>query len=521
MSNATVETESGRLAGLHSPDGAVRSFKGVPYARPPVGALRWRAPQPVEPWTGVRAADAFGPRSIQHDRPATSISYFGQERESEDCLYLNVWTGAQSEGERRPVMVWFHGGAFRVGSGSLPIFDGEGLARAGVVLVTVNYRLGPLGFLSHPDLSRETDYGTSGNYGLLDQIAALRWVQTNITAFGGDPQRVTIFGQSVGSSSVACLNASPLAHGLFHRAIGQSGGSFAPTGRPGGGSLQSRDEAEACGVAFAKALGARSMEEMRARSAHDVQLRVPDNRLTRSWPSIDGHVIPDSVHNIFLNGRQAVVPLLTGSNANEGSIRPAPKTAAELYKKASDEFGAPADDMVDLYLRDGLSVEDASRLLGGHKSFNWQNWTWARLHARSGAPVYYYHFSHLCPIAKDRPWYENAADKLRAFHTAEIPYVFRTFKARDWAWRESDRALSNIMSSYWVNFAASGNPNDAGLPDWPAFDPHRPQAMRFDNGAATGPVPDLDKLDRFDAFYTRQSPVHAWTLENQTAAAAE
>ena len=508
-----IETKSGRLSGVRSADGAVLAFKGTPYARPPVGALRWRAPEPTEKWSGVRAADQFGPRAIQPDRHVNSISYFGPERESEDCLTLNLWTAAKDDDEHRPVMVWFHGGAFRVGSGSLPIFDGENLARAGVIPVTVNYRLGPLGFLSHPDLSRESPHGSSGNYGLLDQIAALQWVADNIAAFGGDPHRVTIFGQSVGSSSVACLMASPLARGLFQRAIGQSGGSFAPPGRPGGGSLLSIEEAERCGEMFAKALGTKSLDEMRGRSAEDIQLRVPDNRLTRAWPTFGDYVIPEPVHDVFLNGKQSPVPLMTGSNGDEGSIRPAPTTLPELYKKAADEFGDPADDVVDAYMKEpGISVADASRRLGGHKSFNWQNWTWARLQARSAvAPVFYYHFSHLSPIDPQREWAENTADKLRAFHTAEIPFVYRNLKARNWAWSDVDRSLSDTMSRYWVNFATTGDPNGAGLPAWSTFDRAKPLAMRFDRVAAMGAVPDLDKLGCFDAFYARQSPTHAWT----------
>jgi para-nitrobenzyl esterase len=314
---------------------------------------------------------------------------------------------------------------------------------------------------------------------------------------------------------------SPLARGLFHRAIGQSGGSLAPPGRPGGGSLQSLEEAEQCGLAFAKALGATSLDELRSKSAAEIQLGVPDERLTRAWPSFDGYIIPEHVHDVFVAHGQANVPLLTGSNANEGSIRPAPETLEAFHRKAADEFGAPADDVVDVYMRDpSTTVADASRLLGGHKSFNWQNWTWARLHARTGkAPVYYYHFSHICPIAGDRPWFENSVDKLRAFHTAEIPYIYQSFKARSWAWRDSDRALSNMMSSYWTNFAAAGDPNGAGLAAWERFDLRNPRAMRFDNGAAMGPVPDRDKLDRFDAFYARQSKIYEWTLGAGKAAA--
>src|SRR5262245_43822446 len=226
MKIAVVQADSGSLAGEWNADQTVCTFKGVPYARPPVGALRWRPPQPPPRWSGMRPAAGFGPRCVQPERPTNAVGYFGPEREREDCLYLNVWTAAPSPAEQRPVMLWLHGGAFLLGSGSLPIFDGAALARRGAVVVTINYRLGRLGFLAHPGLSAEQPYRASGNYGLLDQIAALRWIQTNIAAFGGDPNCVTIFGQSAGSSSVSSLMASPLAKGLFHRAIGQSGGAF-------------------------------------------------------------------------------------------------------------------------------------------------------------------------------------------------------------------------------------------------------------------------------------------------------
>jgi len=522
LQSDTAHVLNGQLAGARNAAGDVLSFKGVPYARPPVGALRWQPPQPPENWFGARDATAFGPRSIQPNRPTTSVSYFGPERESEDCLYLNVWTAATSADERRPVMVWFHGGAYQVGSGALPIFDGENLARRGVIVVTVNYRLGPLGFLAHPDLTKRSKDKSSGNFGLLDSVAALAWVRDNIAAFGGDPGRVTIFGQSVGASTVCCLMASPLARGLFHRAIGESGATVATPGRVGGGSMPTLEQAEQRGLAYAKALGSPSLDELLTMDARDIQLRVAEQRLTRGTPVNDGHMFPEPVHDIFLKRQQAQVPLLTGSNSHEGSTRPAPTELVAVLKEISGDFGAPADELVALYMKDsGMTPADASRQIGGHRCFNWQNWTWARLHARaSQAPVFYYHFSHQSPIAMDRPWFENRADKLGAFHTAEIPYVFQSFAARDWAWRDSDRQLSDLMASYWTNFAANGDPNGPGLPAWDRFNSARPQAMHFDGGAAMGSVPDRAKLDAIDAFYAQQSRNHAWTL-TETPATAE
>src|SRR5580704_9052102 len=267
MDSVTIRVESGLLSGNVSRDGAVRAFKGVPYARPPVHELRWCPPQPLAPWDGVRDAKRFGPRCLQPSRLPTSIQYFGPEAEGEDCLYLNVWTAAHSRDERRPVMVWIHGGAYYLGSAAVPIFNGEHLARKGVVVVTVNYRLGRLGFLAHPELSAESDQHVSGNYGWLDLIAALRWVQSNIAEFGGDPGCVTIFGQSVGAHTVSAFMTSPLTRGLFHRAIGQSGAALASPGQTDGGSLAMLDAAEKAGRNFAQALRSSSIASLREKSA--------------------------------------------------------------------------------------------------------------------------------------------------------------------------------------------------------------------------------------------------------------
>ena len=276
LNNETVRIESGLLLGTTSADGMVRVFKGVPYAKPPVGNLRWRAPQQFNAWDGVRPAKVFWPRCLQPSRLHTSIQYFGPEPEGEDCLYLNVWTAAHSSDERRPVMIWVHGGAFYLGSGALPIFDGEALARKGVVVVTVNYRLGRLGFMAHPELSAESEHRVSGNYGWLDLIAALQWVQRNIGGFGGDAGCVTLFGQSIGSQTVCAFMTSPLTRGLYHRAIGQSGGALGLPGRTGGGSMLMLDAAEKAGAAFARKLGANSIAELRAKPADEIQLVRPE-----------------------------------------------------------------------------------------------------------------------------------------------------------------------------------------------------------------------------------------------------
>jgi para-nitrobenzyl esterase len=504
-SQTLVATESGVLVGTIGHGGAVHAFKGIPYAAPPVGNLRWRAPAPAVPWSGTRAADCFGPRCAQPERPPTAIGYFGAEPQSEDCLYLNVWTGARAGDERRAVMVWFHGGAYAVGSGSLPIFDGEKLALKGVVVVTANYRLGRLGFFAHPDLAREAPYGASGNYGLLDQIAVLHWIRRNIAAFGGDPERVTIFGQSVGSSSVNMMMASPLARGLFHRAIGQSGGALARRAMP------LREESERAGVAFAQALGALTVDKLRARPALEIQLVRPDHggRVNdiydsadadavdrgTAWATIDGYVLADRVRDIFERGDQNDVPLLTGATRDEGATLPHARSLAEFETRARTELGSTASDFLAHYRAgDDAGAEQASRAAAGHRTFNWENWLWARLQARTGrAPVFTYHFARVPPRV---PGGESGdrSRALGAFHTADIPYVFDHLEARDWPWQETDRLLAEQMSSYWTNFAKAGDPNGSGLPPWPRFHDKTQQVMRFGDEAVAGPAPDGDKL---------------------------
>jgi para-nitrobenzyl esterase len=506
MASAVVQLESGSLAGDWNVDHSVCVFKGVPYARPPIGSLRWRPPQPLPRWSGTRLAFTFGPRCVQPNRSPHAVGYFGPEPESEDCLYLNVWTTAPARGEKRPVMVWLHGGAFLVGSGSLPIFDGSRLAKRGAVVVTVNYRLGRLGFLAHPQLSAEQPYRASGNYGLLDQIAALRWVEANIAVLGGDPGRVTIFGQSAGSSSVSSLMASPLAKGLFHRAIGQSGGAFfAPI-------LAPLDVAEAAGMAFARALGANTIEELRAKPIGEVQFRRPMENgtlketydaadpkgidRTTGWSVIDGYVHPDRVMDVFARGEQNDVPLLTGATADEGTTQPAAASLAEFERRARAEYGSMADAFLARFpAKDDAEAILASRRAIGTRVFNWENWTWANMQVKTGRfPVYLYHFAHVPPKPSFPGRKGDLERELGAFHTAEIPYVFQTLEARDWPWREVDRKMSELMARYWLNFATSGDPNDDDLPTWPRYAPQQPTTLFFDQGVRVNDVPDMATL---------------------------
>lgn len=508
MEAATVRIESGLLAGAWDADHKVCSFKGIPYARAPIGPLRWRPPEPMPGWDGIRPADSFGPRCVQPNRPPHAVGYFGPEPQSEDCLTLNVWTSRPSRDQCKAVMVWFHGGGFLVGSASLPIFSGAGLASRDVVLVTVNYRLGRLGFLAHPALSAEQPYRASGNYGHLDQIAALQWVRKNIAAFGGNPDCVTVFGQSAGASSVCILSASPLARGLFHRAIGQSGGAFFAQ------ALPTLDHAERSGVKFAAALECRSADDLRAQPAGTIQFHdrggpaadIYDSNAAGSidrataWPVIDGHLLPACVRAVFEDGNQADVPLLTGSTADEGSTQPSASSLAAYLHDTELEYGSDGDRFLALFpaASDQEAIDSSRRALGS-RLFNWENRTWAEAHRRTAScEVYLYHFGQAPPKPRQGERGDLSRD-IGAFHTAEIPYVFRTLDARPWRWTAKDYELSDIVSRYWTNFARTGNPNGAGLDCWPAFDPARPSTLHLGHCSCVGEAPFKDVLDFWTA----------------------
>ena len=520
--STTVRVSEGLLEGVASADGRVRAFKGIPYARPPVGAARWRLPQPPRAWDGVRPAAVFGANCPQFPVRANSLYAGGHERQSEDCLSLNIWTASGAADDRRPVMVWFHLGAFQFGGASVPLYDGEQLARAGVVVVTVNHRLGRLGFLAHPELSAESPHHASGNYGIHDLIQALRWLAENVAAFGGDPDRVTIFGLSAGSMSVSLLMASPLARGLFHRAIGQSGASLGPVAASCGitDSMQDLDRAEQTGRALAKGLGVRTLEELRRLPAETVMAAaVPtgDDRWTfdavdapfsrgaldSSFPIVDGHLLPESAHAIFRDGRQAPVPLLTGSVAGEGSGMPYMADAERFVADSREEYGEHAPAFLALFpAADDEQARVSSAAANGDRVFVWQNWTWARLHGvRAGPPTYYYHFSHAPPLPPDA----DIAERSRgAFHGAEIPYVFRHLAARDWPWTPYDHELSEAISAYWTRFAADGDPNGPDAEPWPRFEAGAPVAMHFGDEVRCGPVPRTEQLAFWDAYYARR-----------------
>ena len=468
---AQVKTDAGPVEGGISADGRVRAFKGIPFAAPPVGDGRWKAPGPVAPWAPARKAIAFGPRCPQ-GRIFGDMVF--RDEMSEDCLYINVWTPAAKAGEKLPVMFWIHGGGFQAGSASEPRQDGEQLARKGVVVVSANHRLGVFGFLAHADLTKESGRNASGNYGLLDQIAALQWVRNNIGAFGGDPGNVTIFGESAGSFAVSALLASPLAKGLVHRAIGESGAFFTL-----GGPLapKTRAASEEVGAKFAAGLGAADLVWLRAQSMDDVLQAA----LKAPWfgPTVDGYVLPRTVAEIYAAGQHNAVPLLAGWNADEirssvtmAKVKP---TAASFAADTRKRFGPAAEPILKAYAAstDAEAIESAAAL-ANDTFIGYATWKWIQAHAAAGrTPVYRYSFDRKIPVAPDTKvnGVVATANDIGARHAGEIEYVFGTLDSiANVAWSKEDRTLSDQIMSYWANFARSGDPNGKGLPAWPKYD---------------------------------------------------
>lgn len=498
-----ITIDAGQVAGAASPLGAdVWVYRGIPFAAPPVGNLRWRPPQPVAGWEGVRDATAAAPACIQGRLPAGVGSFYdaGVDEMAEDCLYLNVWSAAQP-GEGAPVLVWIHGGGLTIGNGADTSYDGTALAERGAVVVTINYRLGALGYLAHPLLSAESDHGASGNYGTLDQVAALGWVRRNIAAFGGDPDRVAIFGESAGSWSVSHMMATPLAHGLFQAAIGQSGGGFGASGR-----ARPRAEAEMAGQRFAETLIGTDVEPslavMRSASADDL-LGVP---LPGAGATVDGWVFPDTIYNIFAEGKQHDVPVLIGSNADEGTMFTPPSMTPAAYQEGvRRQYGDLADDFLTTYPAQTEEEAWTSQVaIFTDATFGWEMRTWARMMDTVPAPAYLYFFSRVPPAPEG-----DAFGHYGAYHTAEIPYVFDNFGVSaslhaDRDYDATDRELSNTLASYWVNFAATGDPNGAGLPEWTAFDADADEALEIgDTIQMRGGIRQA-RLDLLDRYYEAQ-----------------
>jgi para-nitrobenzyl esterase len=498
-----LHVDGGAIADTSFDANHVRNFKGIPFAAPPVGDLRWREPQPVKPWQGERSADQFGPRCMQTPRLGAIDPL--NPRMSEDCLYLNVWTPANAVSDKLPVMVWIYGGSFNVGSGSEPWYNGANLAKKGVVVVTLNYRLDVFGFLAHPDLTTESEHRASGNYGLQDQLAALAWVKRNIAAFGGDADRVTVFGESAGSLSVSALMASPLGRGLFARAVGESGAMLYPDKSPY--ARPTLAKAEQAGVKFAELLSARSIAELRAKLAEDVLDAVAKNAATVSavrGPIVDGYVLPSNAAELFAKGQQNDVPLLAGSNADEGTLfanRVQPQPTPEIFiDQVRTFFGSQAETVLKVYPADTPEQTKASfAALLGDQLISYPTWLWDTLQAKtSKAPNYRYSFE-LRPPAPEASLTPLAAQGV--FHSAEILYVFDNLQVREWNWRPEDRKMAELLSSYWVNFAKNGDPNAPGLPEWPKYTGPNGSVMRLSVQPSAGPDPHLDRYLMLNTFY--------------------
>jgi para-nitrobenzyl esterase len=468
-----VKTDSGVVEGTTDSDAKIRVFKGIPFAAPPVGDLRWKAPAPVKPWKDVRKANEFGARCMQG--PIFSDMVFRDKGISEDCLYLNVWTPAKSANQKLAVMVWIYGGGFQAGATSEPRQDGKDLANKGVLVVSMNYRLGVFGFMSHPELTKESPNKASGNYGLMDQIAALRWVQKNIAAFGGDPKNVTIFGESAGSFAVSALMASPLAQGLFQRAIGESGAFFTANQTL---PQKTASENEKAGVAFGASMGASSLAEMRTKPAEEVLQYSLKGNSFRFSPNLDGYVLPEEVHSIYAAGKQSHVPLLAGWNADEVRAfvvlaKPKP-TAVSFTQQVRARYGDMADDALKLYpaSSDAEAIESAASLASDN-FIGYATWKWIQSHYETGkSPVFRYSFDKAPPVAPDTKinGMPATAKDIGARHAGEIEYVFGALKSLNVPWEEADWKLSDTIMSYWSNFAKKGDPNGPGLPKWPRYD---------------------------------------------------
>jgi para-nitrobenzyl esterase len=476
-----VKVEGGIIEGTTGDEPTVRIFRGVPFAAPPVGDLRWKAPQPLKPWTEVRKATEFGARCSQTS--VYSDMVFRDSGPSEDCLYLNVWTPAKSASERLPVIVWFYLCGFVSGSSSEARYDGVHLAAKGAVVVTPNYRLGVFGFMAHPELTKESGHNASGNYALLDLVAALQWVHINVGAFGGDPNNVTISGESAGSFAVSALMASPLAQGLFHKAIGESG-AFFPNDRPSL-AAKSLNVTERAGMDFAASLHAASLAALRAKTAAEILQAAADDSF-RFAPNLDGYFLPGKVPDIYAAGKQSHVPLLAGWNADEGKgniLYAKEKTTAKSFvKKAQDRWGNRADSFLSLYpaATDEQALESAEEL-AGDDFIAFSTWKWLNSQVKTGqAPVYAYLFEQV-PAEYPGAMSDGLPAVARgARHSGEIEYVFQMLKWLDRPWTPEDFQVADTMSSFWVNFARSGDPNGKGLPQWPKYESSdRFQVMHF------------------------------------------
>ena len=496
-----IAVEGGLIRGIPGWGWGVREYLGIPFAAPPVGNLRWKEPQPVIPWQGVRVADRFSASCMQRQASPERGAWNGVDdgrtrgliRTSEDCLYLNIWTPAASNNDKLPVLVWIYGGGGVNGSTTEPFFDGNAMAKKGVVVVSMNYRVNIFGWFAHPELTEESPHHASGNYGSLDQLAALKWIKNNISKFGGDADKVTIWGESGGSRSVNFLAASPLLKGYARAAIAESHTSF--------GRMRSLAEGEADGVALAKAAGKKSLAELRAMSSEEVLAAYEKKPQGLSAATVDGWFLPTDIYTIYSQGKQTDITLMTGVTNDEGGNlvapgapgnpqgTPAPKTLAAYTEWMRNNFGSHAGELLKLYpaSNDGEAVRayhDVYRDINfvGHR-------TWAKLQATTGrAPVYMYDFSHVPPHPQGNG--NNPSMQVGAVHFSEVIYVFNNLRMRDLPYTEGDRAVAEKMSSWWSNFAKNLNPNGPGLENWAQYNPKDEYWFKIDTDS---------KMERFNS----------------------
>jgi para-nitrobenzyl esterase len=494
LAHDRARTANGALQGATLPSG-IHSFKGVPFAAPPVGDRRWKAPQPTASWTNVRPATQFGPRAMQ--LPLFGDMNFRSNGVSEDCLYLNVWTGAKTAQEKRPVLVYFYGGGFVAGDGSEPRYDGEAMAKRGIVAVTVNYRLGVFGFMAHPELTKESPNHASGNYGLLDQQAAIQWVRKNIAAFGGDPAHITIAGESAGSWSVSAQLAAPASKDLIVGAIAESGSLL------GLQPLSTLAQGEQMGVGFATSLNATSLTALRALPAQQVLEATGKQGAPRFSPVVDGYFLPKQPTEIFAAGQQAHVPLLVGWNSQEMAYQmilgPNAPTVANYTTAVQKLYGDQATEAMRQYpAATDADVEQAATNLAGDRFIAYSTWKLADAQIQTGGkPVYRYLYARPRPVMT--PEMGNATANLAggvtkgtgaaapappakgAVHSAEIEYALGNLPTNKvFAWSADDYKVSETMQGYFANFIKTGNPNGAGLPTWPAASQQGGQYLRLD-----------------------------------------